>query len=149
MSQEARLYKFFNDRHEVARYIEQALLTTWRGDMERTSDEIERRNIRLRIADLERYFAEAMQPEADEGWWTIEQAAAHLGTTPKAVYKWAKIHGCPAYRVGLGLRTALRFRRSELDQWLSEQQVAPRVTVTLSQRSLRRCNKFPVKKEPG
>ena len=142
MSKEAHLYKFFNNRHEVATYIEQELLTTWRGDMERTSNEVERRNIRLRIADIERYFAEAMQPETGEGWWTIEQAAAHLGTTPKSLYKWVRLHGCPAYRVGHGIRTALRFRRSELDQWLLKQQVAPRVTVSLSGRSMKRIRRF-------
>lgn len=72
-----------------------------------------------------------------EGWWTIEQAAAHMGTTPKALYKWVKIHGCPAYRVGAGIRTALRFRRSELDQWLVKQQVAPRIEIPLSKRRVK------------
>jgi excisionase family DNA binding protein len=142
MSKEARPYKFFNSRHEVATYIEQALLTTWRDDMDRTANEVERRNIRLRIADMERYFAEAMQPEVGEGWWTIEQAAAHLGTTPKALYKWVRMHGCPAYRVGQGIRTPFRFRRTELDQWLARQQVAPRITVSLSSRSLKRMRRL-------
>ena len=142
MSKEARPYKFFKSRSEVATYIERELLTTWRGDTERISDEVERRHIGLRVADVERYLAEAMQLERGEGWWTIEQAAAHLGTTPKALYKWVKLHGCPAYRVGGGIRTALRFRRSELDQWLLNQQVASRVTVSLSRRSMKRMRRL-------
>ena len=142
MFKEPHPFKFFKSRSEVATYIECELRMAWRGDIERISDEVERLNIALRIADVERYLAEAMQPEMGEGWWTIEQAAAHLGTTPKALYKWVKLHGCPAYRVGGGIRTALRFRRSELDQWLLKQQVASRVTVSLSRRSMKRMRRL-------
>lgn len=138
MFKEARPYMFFKNRSEIARYIEQELLTASLGAIERTTNEEERRNIRLRIADIGRYFAEAMQPEAAEGWWTIEQAAAHLNTTPKAMYKWVKEHGCPASRVGPGIRTALRFRRSELDAWLMNQRPTALREPPLPARSTRR-----------
>ena len=48
----------------------------------------------------------------------IDAVAAHLGVSVKSIYAWRlRGEGPPAYRVG----KHLRYKLSEVDQWLSEQ----------------------------
>ncbi|MGH7564160.1 MAG: excisionase family DNA-binding protein [Gemmatimonadota bacterium] len=48
----------------------------------------------------------------------MEEVAAHLAVTRESVYRWIDSKGLPAHRVG----RLLRFRLSEVDSWVGENQ---------------------------
>ncbi len=51
---------------------------------------------------------------AEEGWVGVEEVAAHLRVAKQSVYRWVESKGFPAYRVG----RLLRFKLSEVDEWV-------------------------------
>jgi excisionase family DNA binding protein len=60
-------------------------------------------------------------PGVGEPLLDVDGAAAYLGMTEKGIRRRVQERTIPYYKVG----RLLRFRRSELDAWLSEQAVAP------------------------
>ena len=55
--------------------------------------------------------------------YDLEWLSAYIGVPKKTIYSW-RLHGQgpPAYKIG----QHLRYRRSEVDQWLTEQREAAR-----------------------
>lgn len=56
--------------------------------------------------------------EATERWVGVEDVAAHLGVTKDSIYRWIEKKGFPSHRVG----RLLRFKLSEVDQWVRQDQ---------------------------
>ena len=56
---------------------------------------------------------------------TVSEVAEYLRVNPQTVYRKAKAGELPAVRIG----RAIRFRRAELDQWLSTVSVGSRIPV--------------------
>ena len=51
-----------------------------------------------------------------EGWITLKEAAAHLNVSRSWLYQKGPGAGVPRARIG----TKYRYRRSDLDTWMSE-----------------------------
>ena len=59
-----------------------------------------------------------MSTIAYESLRDIEWLSAYLGIPKKTIYEWRRLGaGPPAYKVG----RHLRYRKSEVDQWLADQ----------------------------
>jgi excisionase family DNA binding protein len=51
----------------------------------------------------------------DEGrWFSVEEIGAYLGVKKDTVYKWVRLRGMPAHKVG----RLVKFRREEVDEWV-------------------------------
>ncbi len=50
----------------------------------------------------------------EEGWVGIAEVASHLQVTKDSIYRWVDAKSFPAHRVG----RLLRFRLSEVDEWV-------------------------------
>jgi excisionase family DNA binding protein len=59
-----------------------------------------------------------------ESLWTVEDVAAHLKVPEGTVNQWVKVRSLPVVKVG----RLNRFRRSEIDAWVAEQNTAPAET---------------------
>lgn len=60
-------------------------------------------------------------PTGEAGWWTCEQAAEHLGLSPKTIREGAAKGTLPGHKYPLNSkRGRWRFRRDELDSWLTK-----------------------------
>ena len=57
---------------------------------------------------------------------TVSEVAEYLRVNPQTVYRKAKAGELPAVRIG----RAIRFRRTELESWLSEQAPTQEATKT-------------------
>ena len=51
---------------------------------------------------------------SEEGWVDIGKVSAHLSVGKDSIYRWVEAKGFPAHKVG----RLLRFRLSEVDQWV-------------------------------
>lgn len=69
--------------------------------------------------------------EAMTQWLTVEEAAAHLGTTPLGIYKRVERGHIRAHRLG----RLLRFKRSDLDASLDLHQASERRVRVRASRS--------------
>jgi excisionase family DNA binding protein len=79
----------------------------------------------LADALTERIAARLPQPpDTEDGWMDTRAAADYIGLTPNALHKIAARDGIPCSRPA-GTRK-LRFRRSELDEWMREDRREPR-----------------------
>lgn len=56
---------------------------------------------------------------ADDEIFTIREAAAYLKLAEKTAYRFASEGKVPGFKVG----SAWRFRKSEIDRWISEQEM--------------------------
>ncbi len=54
---------------------------------------------------------------------TVSEVAVYLRVNPQTVYRKAKAGELPALRIG----RAIRFRKSELDEWMKAVSATPRV----------------------
>ena len=50
----------------------------------------------------------------EEGWVDVADVAAHLRVNKDSIYRWVHTKGFPAHRLG----RLLRFRLSEVDEWV-------------------------------
>ena len=50
----------------------------------------------------------------DDRWFSVEEIAAYLGVKKDTVYKWVRLRGMPAHKVG----RLVKFRREEVDKWV-------------------------------
>lgn len=53
-----------------------------------------------------------------ERWITLKEAAAHMQVSPSWLYQKGLKAGVPRARIG----STYRFKKSELDQWMNEQE---------------------------
>ena len=58
----------------------------------------------------------------DGQYWTAKTLAAYLAVSEKAVYKWVSEGKIPYTKIG----SALRFKKSSIDQFLETRQYLPR-----------------------
>ena len=54
---------------------------------------------------------------------TREMAAEYLGVDPSTIYRWARDGRLVYFRLGDGKRGLLRFRRSDLDDFMGQNRV--------------------------
>jgi len=54
---------------------------------------------------------------AEEGWVGVTEVANHLQVAKESIYRWIDSKTFPAHRVG----RLLRFKLSEVDQWVRSQ----------------------------
>jgi len=47
-------------------------------------------------------------------WYSLDEAAAHLGVKPTTLYKWLERKQMPAHKVG----RLWKFKLAELDEWV-------------------------------
>lgn len=73
---------------------------------------------------------------AEERWVNVGDAAAHLGVTKDSIYRWIEENGLPAHRVG----RLLRFKLSEIDDWVRRDSRQPRRANTARKRTSSRAN---------
>jgi len=50
----------------------------------------------------------------DDRWFSVEEMAAYLGVKKDTVYKWVRLRGMPAHKVG----RLVKFRREGVDKWV-------------------------------
>jgi excisionase family DNA binding protein len=61
------------------------------------------------------------KPYASSEMKTVLQVAEYLVVNPETIYRLLKNRCIPGFRVGYGWR----FRRSDIDQWISDRQMKP------------------------
>ena len=61
------------------------------------------------------------KPNASSEMMTVLQVAEYLVCNPETIYLLLKKRRTPGFRVGSGWR----FRRSDIDQWISDRQMKP------------------------
>lgn len=66
----------------------------------------------------------------DEGWVEVADVAAHLRVNKDSIYRWVHTKGFPAHRVG----RLLRFRLSEVDEWVKDASAGDLDTDLISRR---------------
>ena len=54
----------------------------------------------------------------------MEEIAAYLGVKKDTVYKWVRLRGMPAHKVG----RLVKFRREEVDEWVRSGKAGRRST---------------------
>ncbi|MGQ4437000.1 MULTISPECIES: helix-turn-helix domain-containing protein [unclassified Streptomyces] len=54
---------------------------------------------------------------------SVREAAAYLGVSVSWVYKNVTRLGIPVYRFGDGSNAKIRFKRSEVDEWVKQQRM--------------------------
>ena len=60
----------------------------------------------------------------DDRWFSVEEIAAYLGVKKDTVYKWVRLKGMPAHKVG----RLVKLRREEVDDWVKSGQAASRAS---------------------
>lgn len=62
-------------------------------------------------------------------WMTVDEAAEYARVSRSAIYSWVRAGGLPLHKVSMGLRSASRVHRDELDEALrgKEPSVEPAV----------------------
>jgi excisionase family DNA binding protein len=60
----------------------------------------------------------------DDRWFSVEEIAAYLGVKKDTVYKWVRLRGMPAHKVG----RLVKFRREEVDEWVRSGKAGRRST---------------------
>ena len=73
-----------------------------------------------------------------ESWVDIAEVATHLRVTKDSVYRWVDSKGFPAHRVG----RLLRFRLSEVDDWVKASGRSDTETPQRAKRRQREQEKF-------
>jgi excisionase family DNA binding protein len=70
----------------------------------------------------------ATAKNGDEGLITAAEVASMLGVSPSTVLDWHQAGEIPSFKFGVGMRAPVRFRRSEVLEWVeSKRTVSSRV----------------------
>jgi excisionase family DNA binding protein len=56
------------------------------------------------------------------GYLTVKDVAELLNCSEKTIYSWAEVRheGFPAYKLGNGRKSLLRFKLDEIEQWVQK-----------------------------
>ena len=85
----------------------------------------------------------------DERWLSVDEVAEYLGIKRFTVYKWVQRLDLPARKIG----RLLRFRKSEIDTWMEQQDIKKRTKnqtieriLKLLQQNIGEIRKFGVRR---
>ena len=95
------------------------------GSMERAGDSYESRPRTMKKTTTKpspRVAALEKKPNASSEMMTVLQVAEYLVVNPETIYLLLKNRRIPGFKVSSGWR----FRRSDIDQWISDRQMKPR-----------------------